>query len=50
MKLDKKAIMEFKAIYAQKYGVDLPDEEAQEQAVEMLNLYCLSQNQNIFYE
>lgn len=50
MKIPDAAICEFKKIYAQKYGVELSDVKAREQAVELLNLYSLSQNQTTFYE
>jgi hypothetical protein len=50
MKIPRSAINEFKAIYSRKYGEILSDAEAEEQAVEWLNLYSLSQNKNIFYE
>jgi len=50
MNLPREAINEFKVIFLQKFGEDLTDEKAQEQALELLNMYSLSQNQNIFYE
>jgi len=36
--ISEKALKEYKAIYKKEYGVDLPDEEALEQATKLLNL------------
>ena len=50
MKLPEACIKELKAIFLQKFGENLSDEETREQALELLNMYSLSQNNNIFYE
>ncbi len=41
MRLSKKAIEEFKAIYLEKYGVQLNDEQANELGVELLEFFKL---------
>lgn len=38
MKISEKALKEYKAIYKKEYGIDLPDEDALEQATKLLNL------------
>lgn len=38
MKISEKSLKEYKAIYKKEYGIDLPNEEALEQATKLLNL------------
>jgi hypothetical protein len=47
MKLPQKALQEFKELYRSKYGKELSDKEASIMAIELLNLYRLSQQINI---
>ncbi len=50
MKIPKEAVSQFQELYRVKYGKELTFEEAEIEARELLNLYALSQNKNIFYE
>jgi|GEM_PF-4837452 len=50
MKIPKEAVKEFQEMYQRKYGKELSWKEAESQAMELLNLYKLSQQLNITYE
>ena len=41
MQLSKKALAEFQAIYYEEYGVALPDNEAEEMACRILQLFAI---------
>jgi len=43
LRIPKKAIEEFRALYRKKFGRELEPDEAKEMATELLNLYSLSQ-------
>jgi hypothetical protein len=47
MKLPQEAIDEFRDLYERKFGKRLSDEEIQEEAVHLINLFALSKGMNI---
>lgn len=50
MKLSQTAVREFQDLYLKKYGKELTFEEAEIEARELLTLFSLSQDKNVFYE